>query len=182
MEKEFEGILKEHFRRYPDMLPRDAVKLCYQSEFGCGHFAPSREMAEAYLDKELGELAALPEHVDEKLIEAIGGGYVRAYLRPYIKNGYDKANLVTAFINSADAPHGKSESFIERLELVRDLAKSGGAPFSAAELDGFVAEYRKHWTEKDIPAVHHSERYRMAYRPAYRVLSASEAEIILNIE
>ena len=61
MEKEFERILKEHFRSYPEMLPQDAVKLCYQSEFGCGHFAPSRERASAYLDEELSEVKSLPE-------------------------------------------------------------------------------------------------------------------------
>ena len=175
MEKEFERILKEHFSSYPEMLPQDAVKLCYQSEFGCGHFAPSRERASAYLDEELNEVKSLPEPVNEKPIETIGGGYVRAYLRPYIRNGHEKDKLITAFINSANAPHGKREGFIERLELVHALAESGNAPFSAAEFDYFIAEYRKHWTEKGIPAVHHSERYRNAYYPAYRVLSASEA-------
>lgn len=175
MEKEFERILKAHFDGYPHMMPQDAVKLCYQSEFGCGHFAPSRERAEAYLDEELKELEALPERVNEKPVEIIGGGYVRAYLRPYIENGHERDKLITAFINSANAPHGKREGFIERLELVRSMAESGNAPFSAEEFDGFIAEYRKHWTEKGIPAVHHSEQYRNLYHPAYRVLSASEA-------
>ena len=129
----------------------------------------------SYDDEELNEVKSLPEPVNEKPIETIGGGYVRAYLRPYIRNGHEKDKLITAFINSANAPHGKRESFIERLELVHALAKSGNAPFSAEEFDCFIAEYRKHWTEKGIPAVHHSERYRNVYYPAYRVLSASEA-------
>lgn len=46
---EIERVLKLHFALYPDMTPQDAVKLIYQSEFGCGHFVPSHERAREML-------------------------------------------------------------------------------------------------------------------------------------
>ena len=72
--EDFEKILIYHFEKYPLMTPVDAVKLCYQSAFGCGHLVKNKDFALSMLKKELDETAANP---DAQLFEPIGGGYVR---------------------------------------------------------------------------------------------------------
>lgn len=52
--------------------------------------------------------------------------------------------------------------FERELALLRKAAQEGLAPFSAAALDGYLAEYRA----AGYPPASHSPRYRAAYRPA----------------
>ncbi len=53
-----------------------------------------------------------------------------------------------------------------KLGAVRAAAACGAAGFSAAELDAYLARQR----ENGFPAAGHSEQFRAAYRPAYRVV------------
>ena len=70
----FEKILLFHFEKYPLMKPVDAVKLCYQSAFGCGHLVKNEEFALSMLKNELENTT---RDFDAQLFEPIGGGYVR---------------------------------------------------------------------------------------------------------
>ena len=72
--EDFEKILIYHFGKYPLMTPVDAVKLCYQSAFGCGHLVKSTDFALSMLKKELDETVS---DSGAQLLEPIGGGYVR---------------------------------------------------------------------------------------------------------
>ena len=64
--------------------------------------------------------------------------------------------------------------FERELALLRKAAQEGLAPFSAAALDGYLAEYRA----AGYPPASHSPRYRTAYRPAYRVISGDFAVLL----
>ena len=64
--------------------------------------------------------------------------------------------------------------FERELALLRKAAQEGLAPFSAAALDGYLAEYRA----AGYPPASHSPRYRAAYRPAYRVVSSDFAVLL----
>ncbi len=48
-----EDILLQHFDRYPQMQPQDAVKLIYQQEFGPGHLIKDEKKALEYLRQEM---------------------------------------------------------------------------------------------------------------------------------
>ena len=69
-------LLLDLYARYPKARLSDYVKLLYQSEFGCGHFAPDDAEGYALLLQEL-ETARPGQH----LMEKVGGGYWRVYLR-----------------------------------------------------------------------------------------------------
>lgn len=158
-------VLERHFELYPLMTPQDAVKLLYQSEFGCGHFAPSPEMAREMLNRECAGLKKDETHLKT---EPIGGGFVRVHLEPLVGDKSALNALATAFVRSAESPCGSMDGFKLRLDALKSMAEGGKTPFSALELAEFMAEYEK----LGCPAVHHSEIYRKNYHPAYRVIKS----------
>lgn len=162
-------VLKRHFSLYPKMAPQDAVKLLYQSEFGCGHFAPSPERARQMLERECSGLEKNENHAKT---EAIGGGFIRVHLEPLVGDKHALDALATAFVRSAEATCGSMDGFKIRLDALKKLAESGMAPFSMNDLAEFLEAYEK----LGCPAVHHSEIFRKNYHPAYRVIKTELAE------
>ena len=69
-------ILLLHGRRYPLMMPQDAVKLLYQSTFGPGHLIAHKEQARTRL---LEEYMLTPSGPPVAW-EPIGNGLGRVYL------------------------------------------------------------------------------------------------------
>lgn len=160
------SILLAHARRYPLMEPTDAVKLLYQSEFGGGHLIRDEE---ACLHRLQQEYAATPQNSEMPLLEKIGGGMVRVHLAALDSAGLTAAQLGQLFLRSAACPRGSMEAFREKLALLTQLTREGQMPFSSAELEEYLGEYER----AGFPAVSHSEAYRTAYRPAYRVVDKS---------
>jgi hypothetical protein len=159
--EELEQILLWHVRNYPAMMPTDAVKLIYQNEFGGGHLIRDPEAALDYLRR---EYAATPKDPSLPRWEEIGIGILRIFLAPLPEDTLEA--LGRCFIASAEAHRGCRESFLDKLMLLRSMTFAGIMPFSLAELDTCLKTYR----EADFPAVSHSEAYRQAYHPAYRIV------------
>ena len=160
--KELTDILTDHARKYPLMLPTDAVKLIYQNEFGGGHMISDRERALTYLIREYEGLS----QTDSPLTESIGNGIVRVSLCALDRHGITPKELFDAFVSSAELIRGNIEGFKEKLELLSALTVDGALPFSSRELSGYLDEY----SAAGYPTVSHSELYRNTYRPAYRIV------------
>jgi uridine kinase len=160
---ELAEVLKRHLSRYPEMEIGDAVKLVYQNEFGGGHMIHN---ARASLDYLKAELSSLPVKAAEELVEDIGNGYARLNLAA-AKGIFSPETLNAMFVESSNSGGGSVSSFIEKLGVLRGLCESGELPFDRASFDNYLTEYEK----KRYPPVHHSESYRAAYAPAYRVIS-----------
>ena len=159
--KELEKILKEHGRRYPRMEPTDAVKLIYQNEFGGGHLIRDEEACLVYLRR---EYAATERDPSAALCEEIGNGILRVNLAAVKPEGLEALGRV--FIESAAAHRGSLQSFLEKLEVLRRLTGEGIFAFDTEALDAYLREYE----QAGYPPVSHSEAYRRAYSPAYRVV------------
>lgn len=155
-------ILREHLALYPEMEPQDAVKLIYQSEFGCGHFLPDPERARAYL---LAEWKSVPHDPSHRRTDPLGGGFIRAHLEP-IETEAEALALAEEFIRSAKENCGSREGLFERIEALKAAAAEGLTAFSEAEIAVFLEKY----AGAGCPAVHHSESFRKKYHPAYRVI------------
>ena len=155
-------ILLSHFTRYPEMTPQDAVKLVYQSAFGPGHLLADQERARAFLHRELEETPARAGAV----LEPIGGGYARLHLAAAKAAGMDEEAIFLAFLTAAGHPTPGTAVFEHNLAVLEELAGAGQTPFSAQALADYLAQYRA----EGCPMVSHSETYRNAYRPAYRVV------------
>lgn len=160
--KELTDILTVHARKYPLMLPTDAVKLIYQNEFGGGHLISNRERALAYLIREYEGLS----QTDSPLTESIGNGIVRVSLCALDRHGIAPEELFDAFVSSAELIRGDIEGFKEKLGLLSTLTADGFLPFSSDELSEYLDEY----AAAGYPAVSHSDPYRNTYRPAYRIV------------
>ena len=156
--EDFERILLYHFEKYPVMMPVDAVKLCYQSAFGCGHLVKNKDFALSMLKKELEETA--PDF-DARLFEPIGGGYVRLDLHRAKADKIPEEKIAGIFMESANS--GEKNEIEPKLEFLKKLAKEGKTPFSENSLLEYLSEYNGEM-------VSHSEIYRKAYAPAYRVI------------
>ena len=159
--KELERILKEHGRRSPRMEPTDAVKLIYQNEFGGGHLIRDEEACLVYLRR---EYAATERDPSAALCEEIGNGILRVHLAAVRPE--DLEALGRVFIESAAAHRGSLQSFREKLEVLRRLTGEGIFAFDTEALDAYLREYE----QAGYPPVSHSEAYRRAYSPAYRVV------------
>lgn len=155
-------ILLSHAKKYPLMQPRDAVKLLYQSSFGGGHLIRDEAACLKYLQR---EYAAVPQ-TDTPLLEDIGNGMVRVMLSALDAHEYSPQQLGMDFIRSAASVQGSQEAFRQSLSLLEELTNGNQMPFSSRDLEEYLAGY----AAAGYPAVSHSDVYRSAYHPAYRVL------------
>ena len=163
MHDELTAILLDHARKYPQMEPRDAVKLLYQNEFAGGHMIAD---AERSLQRLREEYACVAHDSTRPLAEAIGNGLVRVDLRAVTEETYPLEELNRDFVRSAQLHQGSRERFSAKLETLRELTAREALPFSAEQLETYLAEYQA----AGCPAVSHSQTYRDAYAPAYRVI------------
>lgn len=156
-------ILLNHAGRYPLMEPTDAVKLIYQNEFGGGHLIRDVDSCLNYLRREYESVIQSP---DAPLSEDIGNGMFRIHLNALDRSGYTVDQLGADFIRSANSHSGSLDSFIAKLEVLCQLTREGRMPFSIEALDAYLETYR----QAGYPMVSHSNAYRNAYAPAYRII------------
>lgn len=158
-----EQILRSHAAAYPAMRPQDAVKLVYQNEFGAGHLAADGQSCLARLRT---ELAFATETPDSPSFEDVGNGLVRLYPAAAAAGGLHLRTVNRFFVLTAQQCSGSIGSFEQKLDGLRALCRAGVFGFSEGELKDYLQEYRA----LGYPAVHHSEEYRRAYAPFYRVV------------
>lgn len=159
--KELNEILRAHSRRYPLMRPTDAVKLIYQNEFGGGHLIQNEQACLDYLRREYAQIRkdfAIP------LYEQIGNGIVRVNLAAVEPEKLEE--LGQAFLRSARSHTGDLPRFLQKLEILRQLTADGCFDFDCGELEAYLIEYQ----QAGYPPVSHSQQYRNAYHPAYRIV------------
>ena len=157
-----EDILLQHFDAYPQMEAQDAVKLIYQQEFGPEHMI--RDAAKA-LEKLRQEMDGLTPGPNEPLYEAIGNGLCRLNLRPCLARGIPAEDIARLFLETAQTTAGDKKRFRQGIRVLQKLAEADETPFDPVDLDLFLARY-----PDSCPALHHSEAYRAAYAPAYRIV------------
>ena len=159
--EELRAILIAHAKRYPLMQPTDAVKLIYQNEFGGGHLIRDEEACLNYLRREYADLEKDPT---APMYEDIGNGIVRVNLAAVREE--DLEQLGQDFIASAAKHKGTLDSFLNKLEVLQTLTTEGVFAFDLDALNAYLSEYKA----VGYPAVSHSEQYRQAYTPAYRII------------
>lgn len=160
---ELEFLLKLHTTQYPLMTAQDAVKLLYQQEFGCGHMIADEASSLSYLKE---EYAATFLRSGVPLSEPIGNGYIRLNLCAMDAQLFPLTMLNHLFVQTAAHGKGSLANFKNTLQVLLELTEKGEFPFSLEDLQNYLTDYAK----QGYPAVSHSQIYRDAYHPAYRVL------------
>lgn len=154
--------LLRHYEEYPAMETQDIFKFLFQSAFGCEHLVTDEDAALSYV---LREYERVSPHAAPR-IDRLAGDYSRVHLS-WLHDGLTPETLTRMFCASATSEaHGTSrlESLIS---TTVELIESGSLPLSSAEFEEDLTA----WKSMGFPAVHHSEIFRTAYTPAYRVVS-----------
>ena len=158
---------------FPQTRLQDIYKSFYQSYFGAEHLITDTTSVRAYLQREIAEAAA--DSIANPYYEPTGanGAYVRVYLRCITENLISEQQLFDAFLRSAQ-PQQRMEDW-HRLwqDEIVPAARKAGLGFSDEELAELTAASRRNG------AVRHSDDYRNAYHPHYRIVERSifETEI-----
>ena len=164
-------VMLRHFRRYPAMQVQDMVKLLHQSEFAGGHMVADAAESLRRLEE---ERRSLPPGDVAEAFEDIGGGLCRLHLRELPALGVSPATVNRLFVATATTVKGSPERFAEKLDAFVALCRSGALPLDAGEAAAYIRAYR----EQGCPPVSHSDAYRAAYKPAYRVVKAAYCRYI----
>lgn len=164
-------LLDYHFERYPEMQTDDIYKMLYQGSMGVGHFIGNPEGARRYLEREYTQV--IPDH-EIPLAEpvSISGDLVRLNIAPYKALGGDVESLFRAMMKTAGEFQPAKTDLIDLLQQTVILSETNIIPIEPAEFSDLMDEV----AEYDYPAVHHSDIYREAYKPAYRVILRKYAE------
>ncbi len=162
-------ILLSHLEKYPLLQPSDVLKLLHQSAFGCEHLISSPENVTRYIKE---EYESLSENRTEEP-EPLDGNFLRVPLS-YMNRGLAPETLGRLFFLSAEKKTDGKEALLEKAEAVKELAQEGALPFSREE---FCKAF-SNWQENGFPALHHSDMFRNAYKPAYRVISKDFAHLL----
>lgn len=137
------------------MGPRDYGKLAYQSEFGAEHLVTDEAVVRQRL---LEEWESVPPGTKRIPPEDIGGGLCRFYLYDTDDKNIAIDILVKLFILTAKERRGSKEGLEEKLSKLAELPVPG------------MAEWLEEYRAQGCPPVRHSEEYRQAYAPSYRLL------------
>lgn len=169
------SILEEHLRRYPEMQPQDLVKLLYQNEFGCGHMIQNPEGFLDYIRQEAQGVQAAADSTDpDAYTVSIGDGFYRVDLTSVSSGHLSAEALAAACLYTARTTNGSKEAFEKKLKTLEELCCEGCLP----SVDAYLLAYRA----AGCPAVHHSDRFRDNYKPAYRVVSRTGLQLLKALQ
>ena len=150
---------------FPHSTLQDVYKSFYQDHFGPGHMINDTAAFRAYSASELA--IAATDEVPNPYYEPVGanGRFVRVYLRCVCEGLISEQLLLEAFLRSTQAKQATSSWLNEWQTLVAQMEQAN--------------LILPNWEEDKIAlleaaranaAVHHSEQYRNAYHPHYRII------------
>ena len=173
-------LIMDHYNRYPELQIRDILKFLHQSSFGCEHLLSDPSAAVDYIRREAEsccqyksaenrgchqEDAQCHRCHQEAAVEMLDGEYCRVHLE-YLKKGLSAETFGKLFFLSAQHQEDGREMLEEKLAVLTELVQEKILPFETEDVERAVEK----WRSEDYAACHHSEEFRTAYHPAYRVI------------
>lgn len=151
-----------HLAAHPTMTAQDMVKLIFQAHCGCGHLLGNEDDVVAMIER---EESALTPNATEPLTEPLGDRYCRLNLRRAMAEGL-KPLWIARMMQLSAKPTSDSADRKSAFEEIVAFSKTE-VGFKLAELHTIARRLVDDPTW--LPG--HSEAYRAAYAPAYRVIS-----------
>jgi hypothetical protein len=169
-----EALIREHFARRPLMRATDVYKLLYQGVFGVAHIMG--DDAWNWLEAEAEKLD-LDNHLEEPLLEDVSAdsSIVRVNLRPYLRRSLPLNKLFSAMKETVHMEVSPEELF-EAWAVFKGLVISREVHIDLEEFEALDWELQK----EGCRLHHHSEVYREAYHPAYRVVRRNVLDKMLS--
>lgn len=150
---------------HPKAQIQDYIKCLYQSEFGGGHMV---ENGEASLERLREEIANLTDKQKRQpYFEPFCSEFCRMNLSVSKEVSPELINRIFV-VSSKGVPKTVWFRFEEEMRIFWELCREQSElfPFTAEELKAYLHEYCK----QGYQPVSHSDIYRKAYEPAYRVI------------
>lgn len=163
------AMLLAHQEHYPLAQIRDYLKFLFQSSFGCEHLIADPSVASAYIRKEAEQAAPRKGEI----IEPLDGPYCRVHL-DILKEGLFPDTFAALFARSACHEDEGTAALEEKLSVLLHMADAGELSLDATDLREAIAS----WRQLSFPACHHSQAFRDAYAPAYRLMKADYARYL----
>ncbi len=158
--EEFKETLIDHLNMYPLMQAEDIYKLAYQFSFGPGHFFIDTDEAR---ERIFIEAKGLKDDNGNINIVFVGNGYSRY---PLVDNPIYLEIVLEDFIKTVKAGKPNNINFEELLNNISGYLKDLKINFKEEDYLNLIKEMK----DKGYPAISHSQKYRDAYNPHYRLL------------
>ncbi len=155
-------LLISHYQQYPKLEIQDIFKFIYQSCFGCEHMIASLESAIDYIQKENSSLS----EYSHSQIDDLDGEYSRVHFS-YLKYGLSVETFGKLFFLSAKNEPDREAELEKKLDVAKKLILEKKLPFSSDEFN----KAKKQWQAQGYMPIHHSEKFKTEYNPAYRVIA-----------
>ena len=163
-----QGFVTKQMQTYPKSRLLDIYKSCFQDYMGAEHLVSDRERVKGYLDEELQTTSfddLMPWYFEPC---GVNGQYIRVSIRAIKENLITEDVLLDAFIRSANSGKRPTvESWRDRwrkiVDTIDQLELNLPNYQQDRELIDSVLSVGKY-------AISHSQEYREAYRPHYRIV------------
>ncbi len=159
--------IQQHFLDFPEFRLADAYKLVYQGCMGPEHAASDEDAVWKWLDK---EWAGLEPKTGEGLYQDISVHMpiYRINLRAAKALGIKKERIHREFVKLA-REFPKEPVYLHEIwsRVSKEVRSGNELVVNPDELETFNLIL----VENDYPAIHHSQRFREANRPAYRLVN-----------
>lgn len=162
----FKNQLRTQAALHPSLQPQDALKMCYQAAFGAEHLLKDEASARAYL---ASEWESTPGDANAALYERISNEVCRINLSAWKGLNLPMEWLLQLFIHSCKPLPNALNRFFAFLGSVDALCAADALPFGMDEWKLAKEDYLR----LGVHPVHHSDVYRAAEKPAYRVMDAA---------
>ena len=159
----FKNQLRTQAALHPAMQPQDVLKMCYQAAFGAEHLLKDAQAARDFLTREWEETEG---DSDEALYERISNEVCRLNIRAWKGQNLPMEWMLNLFVHSCKPLPNAQNRFFAFLGSVDALCAADGLPFGIEEWKAAKEAY----LQGGVRPLHHSEAYRLAERPAYRVM------------
>ena len=154
----------------------DAYKWTYQATRGGEHAVPDTESARKWLNNEWSSMGTVAKDIAIWEPLCSGGEIGRLNLRPFKNKGGEPDDLLDAFLASSREYRSDGTNFIAAWkELGKRLKKKSYGSLTYKDWSKLDAEMKA----KNYPAVHHSDTYNKAEKPAYRIVTSTEYKKLL---
>lgn len=157
----FKDYLDYELNTKKSMELRDVIKMCYQASFGAEHLLEDLDGARRYFNEEFDKV----EPRDVPVYEYISEDVARVDLGAWKASKMPKEWLFDLFVMATKETYGGEAKMLDNLaEVVKMMP----------EMEGLIEEYKA----GGIRPVHHSQSYREAHKPAYRLVDRKHLRLV----
>ena len=164
--KAIRTMCQDIHNRYPLATLQDIYKTCYQDFFGAEHLMNDTAAARQYIHYELEQcrdtdLSLMPDYEPTGFRHR----FVRVNFSNLVEGQLTEEQLVMMFIDAAAHDNAFGSDWPSEWRLIEQIALGVNPEWAAASLQAELTE-----AAENNYAVHHSEAFRNAYNPHYRIV------------